>query len=309
MPRGASHNRAVRWNLALGGLAASWGFIAVLVASVDLGAEALAFWRLALAAGTLALVALCTRRLDSSRRGDGSVRWRSSASRRARTGCSSSRPSSTDRLLAVLTFYAAPLVIALVAPLVLPERLSPVVLGACLVGAVGIAAIALGHGGEDGSASAAALAAGLGSAVTYAALVILSKRLLEAATPPLTVAFWDCLVGAVVVAPVLPRRSRRSLGLGRVVRRARTRGRVHGCLDARLRDPAQAHHGAVGGRADVPRASLGCPPGLGDPRAAAERGDARGWGPRHRRGARCRPARTGGAEGRGAPAGVGSPLE
>ena len=45
--------------------------------------------------------------------------------------------------LAVLTFYAAPLVIALVAPLVLPERLSPVVLGACLVGSAGIVAIAL----------------------------------------------------------------------------------------------------------------------------------------------------------------------
>ena len=36
-----------------------------------------------------------------------------------------------------------------------------------------------------------------------AALVILSKRLLAAATPPLTVAFWDCLVGTVAVAPVL----------------------------------------------------------------------------------------------------------
>ena len=29
------------------------------------------------------------------------------------------------------------------------------------------------------------------------------KRLLLAATPPLTVAFWDCFVGALVVAPVL----------------------------------------------------------------------------------------------------------
>ena len=46
----------MKWNLALGGLAASWGFIAVLAASVELGAEALAFWRLALAAATLELV-------------------------------------------------------------------------------------------------------------------------------------------------------------------------------------------------------------------------------------------------------------
>jgi drug/metabolite transporter (DMT)-like permease len=105
--------------------------------------------------------------------------------------------------LAVLTFYAAPLVIALVAPLVLPERLSPVVLGACAIGALGIVAIGLDGGGTEGAASPWAVVAGLGSAATYAALVILSKRLLAEATPPLTVAFWDCLVGTIAVAPVL----------------------------------------------------------------------------------------------------------
>jgi DME family drug/metabolite transporter len=103
--------------------------------------------------------------------------------------------------LAVLTFYAAPLVIALAAPFFLPETWSPIVLAACLVGALGIAAVALDSGG-DGGASGWAVAAGLGSAVTYAALVILSKHLV-AATPPLTVAFWDCLFGAVAVAPAL----------------------------------------------------------------------------------------------------------
>ena len=103
--------------------------------------------------------------------------------------------------LAVLTFYAAPLLLALVAPLVLPERWSAVILGAASVGAVGIALIALDSG--DGSSSPWAVAAGLGSAATYAVLVLLSKRLLLAETPPLTVAFWDCAVGAAVVAPVL----------------------------------------------------------------------------------------------------------
>ena len=52
----------MRWKLALGALAASWGFIAVLVAAVDLEAEALAFWRLSLAAATLAVVALVSGR-------------------------------------------------------------------------------------------------------------------------------------------------------------------------------------------------------------------------------------------------------
>ena len=194
----------MRWNAALGGLAASWGFIAVLVASVDLGAEPLAFWRLALAALTLAFVAVAARRADL-------------LLPRGRLGALTLLGvvqgihwvlffEAVDRgsvALAVLTFYAAPLLIALTAPAVLGERLSRVVLLACAAGALGIVAIALDRGGASGSASWWAVAAGLGSAASYAALVIVSKKLLAAATPPLTVAFWDCLVGAVAVALVL----------------------------------------------------------------------------------------------------------
>ncbi len=194
----------MRWNAALGALAASWGFIAVLVASVELGAGPLAFWRLALAAATLGIVAVA-----SGRAGLLAPRGRLGAL--CLLGVVQGVHwllffEAVDRgsvALAVLTFYAAPLVIALVAPVVLPEPLSPVVLGACALGAVGIVAIALDNGGSDGRASALAVAAGLGSAIAYAALVILSKRLLSAATPPVTVAFWDCLVGAIAVSPVL----------------------------------------------------------------------------------------------------------
>lgn len=194
----------MRWNAALGALAASWGFIAVLVASVDLGAGALAFWRLAFAAATLALVGLATGHFRLLAPGG---RLRALALLGVVQGIHWLLFfEAVDRgsvALAVLTFYAAPLVIALIAPIVLPERPSRVVLGACTLGAVGIAAIALDTGGTTGAPSGAAIAAGLGSAASYAALVILSKRLLASAVPPLTVAFWDCLVGAMVVSPVL----------------------------------------------------------------------------------------------------------
>jgi drug/metabolite transporter (DMT)-like permease len=191
----------MRWNVALGALAASWGFIAVLAASVELGAEALAFWRLLLATATLGVAAAASRRLDL-------LRTRGRLVPLALLGVAQGAHwllffeavEHGSVALAVLTFYAAPLMIALTAPLVLPERLSPVVLGACVVGAVGIAGIAL----DDGTnGDPAAVAAGLGSAAAYAALVILSKRLLVADTPPLTVAFWDCLVGTLAVAPAL----------------------------------------------------------------------------------------------------------
>ena len=194
----------MRWNLALGALAASWGFIAVLVASVDLGAGPLAFWRLALAAVTLAVAALVAGRTNMlSPAGRLPALTLLGVAQGAHWLLFFEAVDRGSVAVAVLTFYAAPLLIALVAPLVLPERLSATVLGACLVGAVGILAIALDTGAEGGAPSAAAVAAGLGSAATYAVLVILAKRLLESATPPLTVAFWDCLVGSLAVAPVL----------------------------------------------------------------------------------------------------------
>lgn len=193
----------MRWNLALAGLAASWGFIAVLVASVELGAEALAFWRLALAALTLALFALLAGRPALlAPRGRTSALALLGVVQGAHWLLFFEAVEHGSVALAVLTFYAAPLLIAVAAPAVLGESWSPLVLGACLVGAAGVAAIALDES-DVGGASVAAVSAGLGSAATYAVLVILSKRLLAAATPALAVAFWDCLVGMVAVAPVL----------------------------------------------------------------------------------------------------------
>ncbi len=194
----------MRWNAALGALAASWGLIAVLAASVDLGAEALAFWRLALAAVTLGAVAVAAGRASLlAPHGRLGALALLGVVQGAHWLLFFEAVDHGSVALAVLTFYAAPLVIALVAPIVLPERFSPVILVACGVGAVGILAIALDSGGTEGGRSPLAIAAGLGSAVTYAALVILSKRLLAAAVPPVTVAFWDCLVGAAAVSPVL----------------------------------------------------------------------------------------------------------
>jgi RarD protein len=194
----------MRWNLALGGLAASWGFVAVLAASVDLGAEALTVWRLALAALTLgaaAVIGRLTALLDPRGRLPALVLL--GVLQGAHWLLFLEAVELGSVALAVLTFYAAPLVIALAAPWFLRERTSGVVLVACLLGAAGIAAIALDSGGGPTGASPWAVAAGLGSAATYAALVIVSKRLLASATPPLTVAFWDCLVGTLAVAPVL----------------------------------------------------------------------------------------------------------
>jgi drug/metabolite transporter (DMT)-like permease len=115
----------MRWNLALGALAASWGFIAVLVASVDLGAGPLAFWRLALAAATLGVAALVAGRIDLlSPAGRLPALTLLGVAQGAHWLLFFEAVDRGSVALAVLTFYAAPLLIALVAPLVLPEPLS-----------------------------------------------------------------------------------------------------------------------------------------------------------------------------------------
>ena len=61
----------MRWNLALAGLAASWGLIAIIVAGVDLDATVLVFFRLALASLTMVTVALVLGRPELLRPGGG----------------------------------------------------------------------------------------------------------------------------------------------------------------------------------------------------------------------------------------------
>jgi len=203
-------------NLGLAGLATSWGLIAVLVAAVDLGAEPLAFLRLALAAATLGLAAVLLRRTGALRPGG---RLPALVALGVMQGAHWLLFFEAVKLgsvaLAVLTFYTAPLVLAVLAPALLPERLSPVALAALGPGAAGIVLIALDGGDRGDIVSGWALAAGLGSAVTYAVLVILSKRLLLGRAEPLTVAFWDCFVGAVAVAPALLLAGRALPGSGR----------------------------------------------------------------------------------------------
>ncbi len=191
----------MRWNLLFAGLAASWGFIAVVVAAVDLGAETLAFGRLSVAAVTLAVVATVWR-------GVGSLRPGGHLPALVLLGVLQASHwllffvavKQGSVALAVLTFYTAPVFIAIAAPLLLREPVSNVALGALVPGAIGIGLVC--SVGPSVGFSVTAVLAGLGSAVAYAGLVIVAKRLLRRAEP-ITVAFWDCLVGAVAVAPVL----------------------------------------------------------------------------------------------------------
>lgn len=194
--RGRGDSRA---NACLALLASSWGLIAVLVASVALGATALAFLRLALATLALALAALATGRAEALRAGPWTAALTALGVVQAAHWLLFFEAVKLGSVaLAVLTFFTAPLFLALLAPALLPERLSRVALAALVPAAVGLVLVV-----GDVRGGTLAILSGLGSAVTYAVLVILSKRLLLARAEPLTVAFWTCLAGSGALLPAL----------------------------------------------------------------------------------------------------------
>jgi DME family drug/metabolite transporter len=192
----------MRWNVSVATLAASWGFIAILVSAVDLDATVLVFYRLALAAATVAAIALGGRRRALLRPGPA---WPGTAAIGLVLAAHWSLFFLTIKLasvaVAVVTVYTAPLFISAVAPFLLPESWSRVALAALVPAAAGIVLIALaGNGG--GHVRPLAVATGLGAGALYAVLVIGGKRL-RLQLHPVSFAFWTYLVAAVALAPVL----------------------------------------------------------------------------------------------------------
>jgi drug/metabolite transporter (DMT)-like permease len=190
------------WNAVVAGIAASWGFVSVIVAGVDLPVEALVFWRCLLAALTLPAILLLLGRLDAL------------ALRRRRLQVLGlgvllalhwvlffETIKRASVAVAILLVYTAPIFLAVLAPLLLPERRSRVALAALGISAPGIVLIALG--GEGGSgASAVAVGTGLGAALTYALLIIGTKSVVRVLSP-FTLAFWDYAVVSLVLLPFL----------------------------------------------------------------------------------------------------------
>jgi len=192
----------VRWNLAVAALAASWGLIAVIVRKVDLDAQVLAFYRCLFAALTLILFATALRRLSVLRL----LRYRLrvvglGVLLAAHWFVYFAAIKLSSVAVAVLMVYTAPILIALLAPLVLPETRSRVGLVALLPASSGLALVALGGEG-GGHVRPLALAAGLAAAVSYALLVIFTKQV-AMHVPVLAVTFWVYSIAAVAIVPFL----------------------------------------------------------------------------------------------------------
>lgn len=192
--------RLNRWNLVVAGIAASWGFVSVIAAGVDLPASALVFWRCLIAAVTVPVLLLLFRR----------VRRLAVEQRRSQVlglgflvAIHWALLFQTLKLasvaVAILTVYTAPIFLAVLAPLVLPEARSKIGLVALAVSAPGIALIALAGEGGTG-VDPVAIGTGLGAAITYALIVIWTKSLVHNIAP-VAVAFWSYAIVGIILLP------------------------------------------------------------------------------------------------------------
>jgi drug/metabolite transporter (DMT)-like permease len=188
-------------SLLIAGCALSWGFIGILVREVDLPAMTLVFFRVALSAGAVGLALVVSGRRDLLRRPPREVvalgvllaiHWSLYFAAIKQTSVAS----------AVLITYAAPIFMALLAPLVIREHVPALSIGALAVSMIGITVISLsgGSGGEEVRALGVGFA--VFAAITYAFMIVLLKRW-AADIHPTTVIVWQEGVAAVVLAPAL----------------------------------------------------------------------------------------------------------
>ena len=192
----------MRWNLAVAALSASFGFVSIIVAGIDLDAPVLVFYRCLFAVPAIALALLLTRRLFVLRRG----RTVKAALLLGTTlGVHWFLFFETIKLssvaFALLAAYMAPIVVALLAPVVLPERRSRIALAALVPAAGGLTIVALG-GGDAVGFRPLALLTGLGTALTYAALVLGTKAI-SARVSAAGLTFWNYTLAGLVMVPFL----------------------------------------------------------------------------------------------------------
>lgn len=192
----------MRWNVAVAGLSASFGLVSIIVRGVDLDAAVLVFFRCLFAVPAIALALLLTRRLFVLTRG----RTLKAALLLGTTlGAHWFVFFETIKLssvaFAVLTAYMAPIIVALLAPVVLPERRSRIALVALVPAAAGLALVALA-GGDGIEVTPLAVLTGLGTALTYAALVIGTKAI-SASVSAAGLTFWNYSLAGLVMVPLL----------------------------------------------------------------------------------------------------------
>lgn len=186
-------------SLLVAGCATTWGFIGIIVRELDMPAMAIVFFRVLFSAGSLVAVLAATGRLRSLRLGSWAlpslgvllaIHWTAYFAAVQETSVAS----------AVVVTYAAPVLMALIAPMLLRERVTRVTVLALGVSVVGVGLIAAGGGEGSGAVRLVGVALAVGAAVTQAFLIVLIKRYSEG-VDPIAAVFWTDVVAGVCLAP------------------------------------------------------------------------------------------------------------
>ncbi len=188
-------------SLLIAACALSWGFIGLIVRDVELPAMTIVFFRVALAAAAVALILLAAGRRDLLRPPPRQVialgvllaiHWSLYFAAIQHTSVAS----------AVLITYAAPIFMAMLAPVLIREHVPAASVVALVVSMAGIVAISLAGGSGDEAVRATGVVLAVFAAITYAFLIVLLKRW-GSDVHPTTVIVWQEGTAAVVLAPSL----------------------------------------------------------------------------------------------------------
>jgi DME family drug/metabolite transporter len=181
--------------------AGSWGIIGILVREIDLAPMVIVFFRVALAAGAVALALLVLRRLDLLRRPPPAVHLLG-VLLAVHWSLYFAAIKETSVASAVLITYAAPIFMALLAPVLIRERVPRTSAAALAVSMAGIALITLSGGSGSGAVRPLGVALAVLAAITYAFLIVLLKKY-ASRVDPVTVAVHESTAAAVVLSPAL----------------------------------------------------------------------------------------------------------
>jgi drug/metabolite transporter, DME family len=186
-------------SLVVAGCASAWGLIAIVVREIDLPPLAMVFYRVALTAGAVAAALLLMRRRELLRVPNRAVfalgvlvafHWSAYFWAIKETSIAS----------AVLITYAAPVLMALIAPLLIGELVPRVSVAALAVSLSGIALITLSRGEAGGAVRPLGVLLAALAAVSFAFLLVLLKRY-AADVDPLTWVLWESVSAAAVLSP------------------------------------------------------------------------------------------------------------
>jgi len=194
-------SRHTTGSLLIGGCALSWGVIGVIVRELDMPALTIVAFRVLLSAVTVCAVMLALGRRSALRRPPWSV-LALGLVLAAHWGLYFAAIQETSVASAVLITYAAPILMAMLAPLLIGEHVPALSIAALAVSAAGIAVISLSGGSGDEAVTALGVGLAVGAAISMAVLIVLLKRW-AGDLDPMTVTVYLDGTAALVLWPAL----------------------------------------------------------------------------------------------------------